>query len=226
MTKAKIPFSLDSLKLEGNYFLPIYPENKHWLAAMKDSPSPHPESLTPAEKVYNQLTQQNKSWGIELPKKYCLFVAERNMIKDQASARNEALLTYVRLCQKIAQELNKPIADVETMMRDPFGNMQVLNPWMGEITSALTGLDKTDMGVATVTVLMQQRLTPAWTEYDTLAMPEAFFERILTYAENEREGWQVEEAEIIEDSPSELGSEAREVREEGEAKALPASANS
>lgn len=196
---SKIPFSLDDLKLEGNFFLPIYPANKHWLAAMKEFAAGHPENKTPAEKIADSLTEQDGSWGISLPKKYCMFVAERNAIKDQAAGRNEALLKYVRLCQKIAEKLDKPIAEVEKLMHQPFNHMEVLNPWMAEITSALTGLDKTDIGVSTVTVIFQQRLTSSWTEHDTLAMPEAFFDAILTYSEQEREGWKVEEAEIIEE---------------------------
>ena len=91
------------------------------------------------------------------------------------------------------------------MMRSPFNHVEVLDPWMDEVTMALSNLQATDTNFATVTVTIQSRLNSEWTEHDTLSLPEALFDRLLDYALGEREGWQEEagarrqEAEAIED---------------------------
>ncbi len=186
-----LPFSLDDLIAKEDYKLPIYPDNQHWLAAMKEKKSQHPEDSTPVEKIMKSLVEISEEvWGLQLPKKCCLFVAERKLIKQQASARNEAILAYARLCQKISKALKIPITKVQEMMREPFKYMEKLDRWMEEITASLTNLEATDIGVATVTVMIQQRLIPFWTEHDTLALPESLFNKFLEYSENEEKNWE------------------------------------
>lgn len=199
-SKNVLPFSLDDLIVKEDYRVNVYPENQHWLSSMRDRASQHPEDLKPAEKLMQTLKELDKDvYGFTLPRKSCLFVSERNLIKKQASARNEAILNYARLCQKISKSLKKPINQIQNMLREPFKHMESLDSWMEEITDSLTSLEATDMGFATVTVIIQQRLLPTWTEYDTLALPESLFNIILDYTSNEQNAWAVIEGEFVDE---------------------------
>ncbi|MGL5944246.1 MAG: hypothetical protein ACRC2S_28525 [Waterburya sp.] len=219
-----LPFTLDDLIAKEDYKLPIYPDNQHWLAAMKEKKSQHPEDSTPVEKIMKSLVEISEGvWGLQLPKKCCLFVAERKLIKQQASARNEAILAYARLCQKISKALKIPITKVQEMMREPFKYMEKLDRWMEEITASLTNLEVTDIGVATVTVMIQQRLISFWTEHDTLALPESLFDKFLKYSENEEKNWQEEKAEgrgVMSEGDDVIDGEIEEFEEEVEAEVI------
>ncbi len=81
------------------------------------------------------------------------------------------------------------------MVARTFEHVEKLDPWLEEITAATEQLQATDIGVATVTVLIQQRLMKGWTEFDTLALPEALFNLFLSYGDNEKLAWKKNEVE-------------------------------
>jgi hypothetical protein len=198
-TVVKPPFSLADLTELENHQIPVYPVNQHWLAAMRDRASAHPEDTTPAEKLMNSLVEVSSgNWGFSLPKKCCLFVAERQAIKAQAAARDKAVASYFRLVQKIAKAIKKPQQEVAQLVSRSFENLDVLDPWLEEITAATSQLQATDTDVATITVMIQQRLNKHWTEFDTLALPEALFSTFLDYVQGEENAWkEIEVAEEV-----------------------------
>ena len=201
MTKAEalattLPFNLADLVALEDHQIPVYPDNQHWLVAMRDLKSSHPEDNKPVQKLMNCLVDLgDERWGIKLPKKCCIFVAENQLIKKQASARDKAVASYFRLIQKIAKKLKLSQQKVQKMVARTFEHVEKLDPWLEEITAATEQLQATDIGVATVTVLIQQRLMKGWTEFDTLALPEALFNLFLTYGDNEKLAWKKNEVE-------------------------------
>jgi hypothetical protein len=195
-TIVKPPFSLADLTELENHQIPVYPVNQHWLAAMRDRVSAHPEDTTPAGKLMNSLVELSPgNWGFSLPKKCCLFVAERQAIKSQTAARDKAVASYFRLIQKIAKALKKPQQEVAQLVARSFEHLDVLDPWLEEITAATSQLQATDTDVATVTVMVQQRLNKHWTEFDTLSLPEALFNTFLDYVQGEETAWKQPEVE-------------------------------
>jgi hypothetical protein len=203
MTKSTVkkpPFALaDLIELE-NHHISVYPENQHWLVAMRDRASAHPEDTNSAGKLMNSLVELgNDNWGFSLPKKCCLFVAERQAIKNQSAARDKAVASYFRLIQKIAKELKKPQQVVAQLVARSFEHLDVLDPWLEEITAATSQLQATDTQVATVTVMVQYRLNKHWTEFDTLALPESLFNIFLDYVEGEETAWKQPEVDETEE---------------------------
>ena len=199
-----LPFSLAELNLKEDHQIPVYPANQHWLAAMRDQKSQHPEDSTPVEKLMNCLVliedhedKKQQVWGLKLAKKDCVFVAERKEIERQAAAKNKAITRFYRLIQKIAKSLKMSVPKVQDMVRDMYKHVEVLDPWLEQITDALTELNVTDITVATATVMIQQRLNRVWTQYDTLALPEPLFNQILDYYNNEERAWIEPKEEVM-----------------------------
>jgi hypothetical protein len=102
------------------------------------------------------------------------------------------------LIQKIAKALKKPQQEVAQLVARSFENLDILDAWLEEITSATSQLQATDTDVATVTVMIQQRLNKHWTEFDTLALPEALFNTFLDYVQGEETAWKEPEVEAEE----------------------------
>lgn len=215
------PFSLADLKVKEDHQIPVYPANQHWLAAMRDQKSQHPEDSIPVEKLMKCLVmlEDNKDpkqqvWGLKLAKRDCIFVAERKEIERLAAAKNKAITRFYRLVQEIAKKTKKPIPQIQKMMGNMYEHLETLDPWLEQITDALTELNVTDVSVATVTVVIQQRLTRTWTQYDTLALPESLFNKFYSYSRNEEAAWKTEVKE--EEEESDLLDQMTLVDEEGE----------
>ena len=186
-----MPFDLAELVGLDDHEIPVYPDNQYWLVAMRDRESSHPEVKKPVEKIMGSLSplKNEEQWGLVLPRKCCIYVGENQLIKKQASARDKAVARYFRLIQKIAKKLKLPQEKVQKMVARTFENVEKLDPWLEEITAATEELQATDISVATVTVLIQQRLCKTWSQFDTLALPDSLFQCFLDYANNESDGW-------------------------------------
>lgn len=175
----KVPFKLEALQSE-THFMEV---PQHCFIVMKGKPA--------AKKLYDALvSDEEDKWGIKLEKKFGLSVGERNLIKDMAAARNEAVLSFYKLIDKLKTEIDKPVQEIQEMLNDPFKHIEIFGlKNMGEIVKTLAQLGNTDMNVATVTTMVQQRLLSNWTGEDTQDLHESLFHKILEYCTNEQIGW-------------------------------------
>ena len=209
----QLPFAIEDLTAKENWSLELYPKNQHWLAAMRDRDSVHPEDSKPLQKLMSAMVSldSDDNFGLSLPRKCCIYVAEANAIRELEIGRNKAILNYAKLCDRIAKSLEKSVAEVQQLMRNPFQHLDVLGPWMDEVTVTLSSLQATDTNFATVTVMIQHRLISSWSEHDTLSLPEALFNYLLDYAMNEQRGWEdsPEDEVIIEEESFEIESDSQ-----------------
>lgn len=194
MSQKKLPFSLDSLRVDY-YFIEVYPGNQAGLALTKA------KSLITAKKIIDNL-QQNPDdidkWGFLLPKNNGFLVAERLSLKDSGS-RKKAISDYLRLIGKIHDETKMPIAEIQEYMAEPFKHIDKLNDYLGDISSTFTQLEETNDQTSLVTTLIKERLISTWNYEDTNALPETLFNEIVSYAENEQAGWKNNDTELNSD---------------------------
>lgn len=186
--KIPLPFSLEELTQKDDWELPIYPDNQHWLAAMRDSENSQGQSAV--EKLIQVFVELSPGvWGLKLPRKSVIFVSESQLIKDFAYDRNQAYLEYARIAKKLENELDISPTEVYQILKAPLLHIETLEPWIEEIMPILSSLQATDTTTAQVTVMIQQRILQNWSKDDTPCLPEALFYRLFDYYIGESNGW-------------------------------------
>jgi hypothetical protein len=198
-------FELIIANSEPDYLIPVFPDTK----ALQDIAK---RNKSTAEKLYNGL-----SWEItatEARKGVLRFrarsdesVRENWILNQNELSRTEAVYEYILIVEKIQKDTGLSYQEVENMARQPMNHVEVLKPYMKELTSCLIKLNATSSdkianarNKAIATLVMQENLMDKngnhipWNEEDTDNLSQSLFIELVKYYNS----YQTEETDIAE----------------------------
>ena len=190
MSKAKLPFNLDTLEAD-RAFIPIYPENKQWLIVLKGTELGDKlcSLLEPLE------SEEDGVYGLWLDKIYGLYQEERQLLEEQIENYYNEKLTFQKHIAKVAQALGVDNDKAIELLDDPYSDGieqgEKLEPFLEnfrELALKLTKLE-TRLNEDAIAVVMRKRFKIQWTKEETEMLHEGMKKALSEFISNEQKGW-------------------------------------
>jgi hypothetical protein len=206
MTKRKLPFDLELNSIEADrYFLPVYPENKHWFVVLKGTEAgkkiaslcEFEEAATSeaSSDARERRLEQSDRVGIWLDKIYGLYQEERQLLEKQIEDYRNEILGYQKFLATVASQVGLELETIEKKLQQPFEESLEdglkLEPYLeefGDRSKKLARL-RTRMDEDSIEVIIRKRLKIGWSKEETSLLHEGMKAALSEFISNEQNGW-------------------------------------
>lgn len=208
--KLKMPFNLDTLSANEVHYIPVIPDNNHWLIYLKNNGS---EGKKLGNKIISELLvfktenehgdfdvngQENESCaGIVFEKWHGLLQEERQILKSQIEEYFEMKNEWEKFVAEGSNQLEIELDLFENLIDNPYSKGyelgQKIEPFLERGKKIAEDLFKLNTSLSTYAIgaVIPKRLGISWTEEETELLHPQMRQAISDFISKERLGWQV-----------------------------------
>lgn len=208
-TSSKLPFTLDTLKASESHYIPVIPENNHWLIYLRNNGEAGRklgqkiiDSLLTVKTEnqtgeFNPNGQPNKKFaGLVLEKWHGLLQEERQVLKSQIEEYFNLSNEWDKFVAQGSNELDLEPDTFQGLIDNPYEEgfdlgqkieQQYLETGK-QLAQKLFDLN-TQLNDDAIVIVLKKRLNAEWTNEETALLHPDMKKAISDFISNERQGW-------------------------------------